>query len=141
MERDSFGEGAQEAHWIADHLTRELGGPPDAQRAAYAARSPFLYDEPRGGNARFLLTTPLRLYAEPDMGFWLDTMGFDYTDLNAFDVVALTSRLRAMGHPAVRAILTTGRGRRPDGTRNPHSWSIVDEPDLAAWLADCLEAS
>lgn len=132
---------AAEARWILDRLARHLGGPPSEQRAVYAARSPFLYDDPNGGNARLLLDVPVRLYAEPDMEFWLDTMGLDYYQLNAFDAVAVGSRLRRLGHDDVEVILTRGRGHRPDGTRNPHSWSIVDEPDLARWLASRLEVS
>jgi hypothetical protein len=138
---DSTGAEALEARWILDRMAHVLGGPPDERRAIYAARSPFLYDEPGGGNARLLQEMPLRLYAEPDMGFWLDTMGLDYYQVNAFDAVALGNRLRHLGNADVEVILTTGRGFRADGIRNPHSWSIVDERDLVRWLVSRLEVS
>jgi hypothetical protein len=35
-------------------------------------------------------------------------------------------------------ITTGGSGQRPDGSHNPHSWSIVDERDLTQWLTDRL---
>jgi hypothetical protein len=36
-------------------------------------------------------------------------------------------------------IITSGKGFRPPGKRNPHSWTIVDEPDLADWVAKSLQ--
>jgi hypothetical protein len=136
---DTTGVGTAEAHWVVDHLVHVMGGTPDDRPAEYAARSPFRYEEPNGGNARFLLGTPLRLYAEPDMDFWL-SRGLDYYQINAFDAAGITNRLRHLGHADVELILTSGRGVRPNGVRNPHSWSIVDEPDLARWLTARLEA-
>jgi hypothetical protein len=136
---DKTGEGVPEARWVLDHLVQVMGGTPNDRPAEYAARSPFRYEEPQGGSARFLLGTPLRLYAEPDMDFWL-SRGLDYYQINAFDAAGLANRLRHLGQDDVELILTSGRGVRPDGVRNPHSWSIVDEPNLARWLTARLEA-
>ncbi len=136
---DTTGVGETEARWVLDHLVRVMGGTPNDRPAEYATRSPFRYEEPQGGSARFLLATPLRLYAEPDMDFWL-SRGLDYYQINAFDAAGLANRLRHLGHDDVELILTSGRGMRPNGIRNPHSWSIVDEPELARWLTARLEA-
>ena len=136
---DTTGIASGEAQWVVDHLVRVMGGTLDDRPAAYAARSPFLYEDPKGGKAQFLLGTPVRLYAEPDMDFWL-SHGMDYYQINAFDAAGLANRLRHLGQSDVELILTSGRGVRPNGVRNPHSWSIVDEPELARWLVARLEA-
>jgi hypothetical protein len=51
------------------------------------------------------------------------------SDVNAIDQAALVLQLRALGNTNAQLITTTGKGFRPPGTRNPHSWTIVDEPD------------
>jgi hypothetical protein len=38
-----------------------------------------------------------------------------------------------------KLINTSGAGYRRDGSRNPHSWSIVDERGLAQWLTGYLK--
>ena len=128
----------QETQWLLDRLTNVLGGPPDIARASYAAYSPFLYFARDGGNARLLLRTPLRLYTEPDIDYWVEQRRYDYYNTNAFDAAGLTNRLLLSGHEDVALITTSGQGFRPDGTRNPHSWSIVDEDDLVRWITDRL---
>lgn len=124
-----------EARMLLEQLALTLGGPPDAAAAAYLARSPFSYEDVRGGNARVLYDTPVRLYAEPDMDYWIEERRYDYYQINAFDAAAMVNRLRIQGNPRAEFIATSGRGFRGDGTRNPHSWSIVDEADLADWVA------
>lgn len=126
--------GIAEARMLLERLVLALGGPPDAEAAAYLARSPFSYEDARGGNARVLYETPVRLYAEPDMDYWIDERRYDYFQINAFDAAAMVNRLRILGNARAEFIATSGRGYRQDGTRNPHSWSIVDEEDLAAWV-------
>ncbi|HEX8673201.1 MAG TPA: hypothetical protein VF710_15010 [Longimicrobium sp.] len=46
--------------------------------------------------------------------------------------------LRVAGNKRAELITTTGKGFRQDGRRDPYSWSIVDEPELARWLLAAL---
>jgi hypothetical protein len=124
----------QESQALLDVLRSSLGGSPSAARQAYRNRSPFLASEKNGGNARLLKNTPLRLYTEPDVVWMIENLGLDYYTINAIDQAALVLQLRALGDTGAELITTTGKGFRPPGTRNPHSWSIVDEPDLAGWI-------
>ena len=62
-----------------------------------------------------------------------------WTTLNALDQAALVLQLRELGNTKADLITTAGRGFRPPGTRNPHSWTIVDEPQLALWVFKCLQ--
>lgn len=138
LRRGWEGSNLRETQWIVDRLVSNLGGPPQEYRASYAARSPFSYFAPDGGNARFLLEMPVRLYTEPDIEYWLAERRFDFYNVNAFDAAGMVNRLLLGGNDAAELIATSGQGVRPDGSRNPHSWSIVDERDLTRWLVEKL---
>lgn len=128
-----------ESRFLVGHLRRLMGGTPQERPEVYRSRSVLSATLPDGGNARYLRDLPLRLYAEPDMAFYIEH-GLDYGSANAYDQVALTSVLRAQGGQKVSLVLTSGKGVRPDlgGMRMPHAWSIVDEDELAQWLAEHL---
>ncbi|HEU4557657.1 MAG TPA: hypothetical protein VFS20_07395 [Longimicrobium sp.] len=129
-----------EERMVLETLRRALGGSPDEAREAYRRVSPVLASEPDGGNARLLSATAIRLYTEPDVQWWIEQRNLDYHGMNAVDHAALINLLRIAGNQRAELIATTGRGFRPDGRRHPHSWSIVDEEELARWLAAMLIA-
>lgn len=128
----------EESQAILSALRSALGGSPNQARQVYRSRSPFLVSAKDGGNARLLKNLPIRLYTEPDVVWMIDNIGRDYYTMNAADQAALVLQLRVLGNRKAELITTTGRGFRPPGTRNPHSWTIVDEPDLAGWIAGSL---
>jgi hypothetical protein len=129
----------KESQGVLGALRFALAGSPNQVREVYRKRSPFLASEKDGGNARLLKNVPIRLYTEPDVRWTVENIGRDYYTLNALDQAALVLQLRALGNTRAELIITTGKGFRPPGTRNPHSWTIVDEPELAAWLATRLQ--
>ncbi len=129
----------EESQAILDALRSALGGSPNQFRQAYRSRSPFLASEKDGGNARLLKNVPIRLYTEPDVLWTIENIGRDYYTVNAIDQAALVLQLRALGNTKAELITTTGKGFRPPGTRNPHSWTIVDEPELAGWISKSLQ--
>jgi hypothetical protein len=131
--------GLQESQAILDALHSAMGGSPNQVRQTYRSRSPFLVSEKDGGNARFLKNVPIRLYTEPDVVWWIENKGCDYYTINAIDQAALLLQLRALGNTKAELITTTGKGFRPPGARNPHSWTIVDEPELADWIAKLIQ--
>ncbi len=53
----------------------------------------------------------------------------------------LAALLHSQGNSQVSLVLTSGKGYRAEmgGARMPHSWSIVDEADLARWIAGRLD--
>jgi hypothetical protein len=129
----------EESQGILDALRSAMGGSPNQVRQVYRSRSPFLASEKDGGNARLLTNVPIRLYTEPDVVWMIENIGRDYYTMNAVDQAALVLQLRALGNTKAELITTTGKGFRPPGTRNPHSWTIVDEPELADWIAKSLQ--
>ena len=127
-----------EARMILAELRRSLGGAPRQAPAAYRRASPLLATAVDGGNARWLRRTPVRVYTDPDVHWWIEQRNLDYLGMNATDLAALVNVLRIGGNARAALITTTGRGVRPNGMRHPHSWSIVAEDDLASWLVRLL---
>lgn len=120
-------------------LTRELGGSPAQLPGVYLVRSAFVRTDSAGGNARWLQALPVRLYAEPDLAFWQATCpSQQLEDQNAYGAAALIARLRRLGNTRAQYIQTTGKGF-VGRHRMPHSWSIVDTPDCAKWLEQCVK--
>jgi pimeloyl-ACP methyl ester carboxylesterase len=127
-----------EARMVVETLRETLGGTPDKVPAAYRAASPIIAREVDGGRVRLLVATPLRLYVDPNVNWWIEQRNLDYHALNAVDLAATANLVKQAGNSQVELILATGKGFRPDGTPHPHSWSIVDEADLMAWIERLL---
>ena len=126
----SFGEAA----WVTAVLERNLGGTPHNQLEAYQDYSPYCHDVENGGHIALLKNTAFRAYTEPDVRWWMENRGNDYYSMNALDAAAAVNQLRVLGNEQAELILTENKGIRPDGTRHPHSWSIVDNGALVEWL-------
>lgn len=125
---------------IVSELTNELGGSPAQVPAAYLARSAYSRSDSAGGNARWLRALPVRMYCEPDLAFFQQQYcaALQPTDLNAYNIQGFVAQLQRLGNKRAYYIQTTGKGF--DGKqRMPHSWSIVDAADCAAWLRACLD--
>jgi pimeloyl-ACP methyl ester carboxylesterase len=129
-----------EAKAVLADMRRVLGGSPDEAPAHYLKESPFSTFAAGGGQARLLVDVPVRLYTEPDIHWWMENRKVDYYNMNALDAAGLILQLQLLGNRQAQLITTQGRGRRPDGTRHPHSWSIVDENELQAWLLKHVES-
>ena len=129
---------------IVKMMARLLGGPASEPRDAYVKAAPLTVTQPRGGNAYLLRDIAVRTYAEPDIVWTIDHWSIDYYCTNAIDQAALVQELRYLGHTDAQLITTTGKGFRRQlnektgkyekGERSPHSWTIVDEPELADWI-------
>lgn len=130
--RDYHPAAADEGRWVRYRLETHLGGPPAEARDAYVAYSPYTHGEDGGGQARHLLGIPLRAYHEPDVDWWIAERRKSYYGMNSIDLAALVTELRHQGHEG--AELVTTRAARPDPTGSPHTWAIVDEPELLRWI-------
>ncbi len=123
-----------EARLVRAAIEARIGRRPTPASRAYLAASPLASRARDGGNARALAGIAVRAYTEPDVVWWMTNRGGDYYGMNALDAAALVRHLKLLGNSRAQLILTSGKGYRADGTRHPHSWSIVDQPDLARWL-------
>lgn len=125
-----------ESQYLTQMFRDMFHGTPEDNPAPYWEHSIVTASKANGGNAAHFRRMPMRLYSEPDMDFYVAN-GMDYAAINASDQVSLATILRAQGNQNVSLVLTSGRGYRADlnNIRHPHSWSIVDEPALADWIA------
>ncbi len=124
----------QEATWIVGFLTEQFGYPENGI-TEYEKHAPYTYQTQNIQNLQNLSKIKIRLYTEPDLAWWSEHRQNDYEDLNAYYIKKLSEKLRSeFGSENIELIETTDRGYRADGTRHPHSWSIVDKADLIQWM-------
>jgi acetyl esterase/lipase len=138
IERNVSEAAVMESKWIIDMYTKEFGGSPDAFRENYIKYSIFSYGEKDGGNAKYLKTTPVLLYTEPDIMWQMQNRQRDYYDLNCVDIAAMINFLQIRGNKNAKLVVTENKGRRLDGMRHPHSWSIMDSNQCLSWIMEQL---
>lgn len=78
------------------------------------------------------------MYCDPDILWALRERNRDYYDMNAADLSAMINFLNLNGNKEAEFIPALGKGYRLDGTRHPHSWSIVDPVDCLNWVLNIL---
>lgn len=130
---------ANEGTWVSGYLESNLGGTPDLARTAYIIYSPYCYAADGGVNLQFFKEIAIRAYTEPDVNWWIKTRRKDYYSMNAVDLAGFINELKIIGNDRAELILTHDKGFNPDGTRHPHSWSIVDEVALVNWFVTLIE--
>lgn len=123
-----------EANYALNEFKRNMGGVPDNVRKNYIYFSTFSNAEKDGGNAKYLKTIPVRIYNDVDVNWWLTNRNINLYDMNALDQSALINFLHRNGNEKAEFINAFGKGYRLEGTRHPHSWSIVDPNDCIKWL-------
>lgn len=128
-----------EATWVTAYLEKNLEGTPKTHLQVYQNYSPYSYSNFGTGNEKWLRDIAVRAYTEPDVQWWMDNRGKDYYGMNAVDAAALINALRLLGNQEAELRLSTDKGYRPDGSRHPHAWSIVDEEELVEWFARLIE--
>ena len=115
-------------------MRKIFGGSPDEVYQNYVSNSIYTRGEPLGGNAQYLKTVPVRVYSDPDIDWALKNRGRDLYDMNAPDHTALIIELNLQGNDRAEFVNCLGKGYRMDGTRHPHSWSLVDADDYVKWM-------
>ncbi len=130
---------ANEGSWVSAYLEKNLGGTPTENLQAYINYSPYSYLTEGAQNLMALQGIAVRAYTEPDVQWWMKTRRKDYYAMNAVDLAALINTLNIQGNLAAQLILTENKGYHPDGTRHPHSWSIVDEKELIQWFSSLIK--
>jgi len=131
--------GLLEAKMIVKDCDESYGGPPEQHPNEYIKRSMYSRSEKNGGNAQYLIGVPLRLYCDPDILWQLKERNRDYYDMNAADLSAMINFLSLKGNTGAELIPALGKGYRLDGTRHPHSWSLIDPSDCVNWIQKLLE--
>lgn len=125
-------------HWesnlITTTLDRELGGSPKEFPERYTDASVYVYSKPDSSQIAPYLGTAIRIYHEPDAQWWLESRLESVYEANMVDNTGFYVALISQGHTDAEIINTQNKGFDSDGNPKPHSWTIVDEPELVQWL-------
>lgn len=119
-------------------LDEQFGGSPKEVPNIYSKHSMYSKTVKGGGNATFLIDTPIRIYSDPDIDWHLMERQTDFYDINALDQTAMINELRISGNENAEFINALGKGYRLNEMRHPHSWSIAEPNELMDWIIDKL---
>ena len=123
-----------EAHWVLHYLKKNLGGSPDESMDAYIAYSPFVYSDEKRSKIELFKNIPIRMYHEPDIVCWVDNRGKDYNTINSIDLAGFYNYLKQAGNTQVELITSYNKRKDFNTGSSPHTWTIVDNEELIAWL-------
>ena len=124
-----------EGQWIIQSFNQQLGDP-DNTIDNYESNAVYLGQTDNIGNISQLRNTKLRFYTEPDTTWWREYGDAGFERINAFQITNLYESLKEKGFQEVELITTVNKGYRSDGSRHPHSWSIVDVKELVEWMVE-----
>jgi hypothetical protein len=82
---------------------------------------------------------PLRIYCDPDIEWQVKSRNINYDEMGAKDQTTMINLLNQQGNHNAEFINALGKGYNPDGTRNPHSWSIIDATTCVEWMLRWIE--
>lgn len=127
-----------EPTYALNEFKKHIGGTPKTNRENYIYHSTFSYSENDGGNAKYLTSIPVRIYNDVDVSWWLANRNTDLYGMNALDQSAMINFLNRQGNKNAEFINSFGKGYRLDGTRHPHSWSIVEVDNFIQWVTKVI---
>ncbi len=138
IQKNYFPGNVGDAKIILKALTDQLGTVSE-HREKYIQLSPFYRDSKAMGNEQFLKHVPVRLYYDTDINWELKNRRNSYYDTYIPDGSEMVNRLLLAGNNEAEFVPSRLPGVRSNGTRNPHSWSIVDEVDCIHWIKEKLK--
>jgi hypothetical protein len=139
IKRNFSEAGVNEAKWIKSKSDSLYGGSPDKFPDKYIEASVFSFGAKEGGNTKYLKSMPIRMYTDLDVDWLVNERHRDLYDWNGTDIVAMINQLKIMGNKNANVIISHGKGVRLDGSKNPHSWSIMDSQDCLNWILDLFK--
>lgn len=136
IKRNDFSEERlAEPKWIINYF-EEVFGKEDSLLQNIQRVSPFTSKTKHIDNISNLKHIDLRLYTEPDQQWWKINRDTDFESTNAYSIQQLYSTLSQDNWNNAQLIETQNKGYRADGTRHPHSWSIIDVNILTDWITN-----
>lgn len=113
---------------------------PEKSINKYKSISPYLHSQVDVKNLLKFNETPIRIYSEPDINWYINERLQSIYDMNVIDISAFIKELRSIGNKEAELIISINKGfRKPNNIRHPHSWSIVDNQDLLNWIIKKIE--
>lgn len=130
---------AIEPPYAMREFIKNTGGSPAEVSDQYIHYSAYSREDKNGGNIQYLKNVPIRIYNDVDVNWWLQNRNADIYDMNALDQSAAINWLHHLGNKEAEFINAYQKGYRLDGTRHPHSWSIVDAGDCMKWVLKVIQ--
>jgi len=114
---------------LLDSIVGEENHFPDS----FAVHSPIVNEIENYDNVSNLKSIKVRLYTEPDSVWWKENRQADFNQTNSFALQQFYNNQKSE-FPKLELIETKNKGYRSNGTRHPHSWSIVNITELINWI-------
>ena len=125
----------QEAVYVTGRIEEEMGGTPLKVIQNYYNKSPYSFSDTNQTAIKYLINTPIIYYSEPEINWKMKEYNGDYSSQNVIDGSCMINELILLGNTNANLVITQDKGyRKPDNRKQPHSWSIVDNPELIKWL-------
>jgi hypothetical protein len=131
--------GVAEAKWFISIYNQIYNGTPEEQPQNYIDASIFSFGAKDGGNANYLNNIAIRMNTDLNLDYLLNQRKRDLYDWNGTDIVAFVNQLKINGNKNAEVFITQNKGVRLDGTKNPHSWTIMDTDDTMEWILRLLK--
>lgn len=138
IERNFTPAGVAEAKWMLNNFNTSYGSPDDYPQN-YIDASPYSYGANSGGNAKYLTNIAIRMHSDLNLDYLLNQRKRDLYDWNGTDIVAFVNQLKLNGNTNAEVIITQNKGIRYDGTKHPHSWSIMDTDETIDWILELIK--
>lgn len=100
----------------------------------YVDYSPFIYKNENKKKTALFKDTPIRMYHEPDINWWVENRAKDYNTINSVDLAGFYNALRLAGSESVELMTTYQKRKDFEKGSSPHSWTIVDNVELVDWF-------
>jgi hypothetical protein len=101
----------------------------------YIKKSPYSFTDTSQTAIKYLKNTPIKYYTEPEINWKMKEYNGDFSNQNALDGSCMINELILLGNTNAHLVITQDKGyRKPNNRKQPHSWSIVDNPELLMWL-------
>ncbi len=133
--KQDLDEGLLEESTFLKNWFENSFGDPQEGISNYEKFSPFTLESNDLNNVKALNGISIRFYTEPDLDWWKQRYNDTYEQMNAYYIEKMAKTMqKELSGSTVELIQTKNKGYRSDGTKHPHSWSIVDKKALVRWV-------
>lgn len=138
MAIDSSKEKSAEAIMITTLFENQFDGTSQQKPNNYAKASSFSRELKDGGNAKYLKSIPVRLYADPDINWHINERNNPVEWTNLADVTACIVQLKLLGNKNAEFVNCLGKGFQ-NGKRHPHGFSMLEADEFIIWADKILD--
>ncbi len=129
-----------EANWVERIYKEQYNTTPGETPEMFIPFNPFSLDSKYSGNEDYLIRVAVRAYHDVDIPWRLYRRNQSVRQSNYLVTSELINRLILLGNTRAEFIQSYQTGYRTNGSRHPHSWSIIEERECIDWILKNLES-